>query len=168
MRLEYYGEDDLLYHALKSQQQQKSQNSYDTMTYDKLANNLLNTLDMPIIPGYKTDNTKDEINKIFKPITIKCKTFYTIFESEMHHLKQKCDSKLTIYSHIKTNYTYSIRIICIIRDITKFRISDHYLPIVRGRYMKPKTPRHERTCTLCQSGVVDEILILFMIFDRFI
>ena len=110
IRLESYGEDDLLYHALKSQQK-KSQNSYNTMTYDTLANKLLNTLGMPIIPVYDTHNTKDEINKIFKPIKIKCKTFYTssIFESEMHHLKQNCDSKLAIYSHIKTNYNKAIR-----------------------------------------------------------
>ena len=84
------------------------QNSYNTMTYDTLANKLLNTLVMPKIPVYNTRNTKDEINKIFKPIKIKCKTFYTssIFESEMHHLKQNYYSKLAIYSHIKTNYNY--------------------------------------------------------------
>ena len=46
--------------------------------------------------------------------------------------------------------------------ITKFRLSDHYLPIERGRYMKPKIPRHERTCTLCKLSVGDEIHALFL------
>ena len=101
----------MIYYIMLLNRKKKSQNSYNTMAYDKLANKLLNTLDMTIIPGYNTDNTKDEINKIYKPIKIKCKTFYTssIFESKMHHLKQNCDSKLAIYSHIKTN--------CLIRGI---------------------------------------------------
>ena len=154
-----------LYHALKSQPK-KSQNSYNTMTYDTLANKLLNTLGLPIIPVYDTHNTKDEINKIFKPIQIKCKTFYTssILESEVHNLKQNCDSKLAIYSHIKTNYNYEpyLKSHPYNMYITKFRLSDHYLPIERGRYMKPKIPRPERTCTLCKSSVGDEIHALFL------
>ena len=82
----------------------------------------------------------------------------------MHHLKQNCDSKLAIYSHIKTNYNYEpyLKSHPYNMYITKFRLSDHYLPIERGRYMKPKIPRHERTCTLCKSSVGDEIHALFL------
>ena len=35
------------------------------------------------------------------------------------------------------------------RNFTKFRISAHSLAIETGRYTKPKTPREERICTLC-------------------
>ena len=68
----------------------------------------------------------------------------------MHHFKQNYDSKLAIYSRIETNYNYEpyLKSHPYNMYITKFRLSDHYLSIERGRYMKPKIPRHERTCTL--------------------
>ena len=46
--------------------------------------------------------------------------------------------------------------------ITKFRLSDHNLPIERGRYLKPKLPREERICPMCKSGIGNEIHALFL------
>ena len=43
----------------------------------------------------------------------------------------------------------------------KFRLSDHFLPIERGRYLKPKLLRNERLCSLCNSNADTEIHALF-------
>ena len=45
--------------------------------------------------------------------------------------------------------------------ITKFRLSNHYLPIEKGRYVKPKLNRNQRLCTFCKSHVGDELHVLF-------
>ena len=39
----------------------------------------------------------------------------------------------------------------ITREISKFRMSAHYLNIERGSYTKPKTPRNDCICPHCTS-----------------
>ena len=43
---------------------------------------------------------------------------------------------------------------------TKLRTSDHKLRIEEMRHRRPKPPRHERTCHMCQNQVEDEIHFL--------
>jgi hypothetical protein len=59
------------------------------------------------------------------------------------------------------NNIYPSRVSNIIKELlTKYRISDHRLPIERGRYSNKK--REERTCNLCKSGAIsDELHFLF-------
>ena len=40
------------------------------------------------------------------------------------------------------------------RTIAKFRCSDHVLEIEKGRHKG--TPRHERLCTMCHNGQVED------------
>ena len=78
-------------------------------------------------------------------------------------LKTNEESKLSFCSSIKTCYRYEPYLDyhpgCIY--LAKFRLSVHYLPIERGRYHIPKLPRDMRICTLCKTGVGDEIHALF-------
>ena len=41
------------------------------------------------------------------------------------------------------------------QHFTKFRISNHKLAIETGRYSKPKTPRDQRYCLLCNNDEVE-------------
>ena len=72
-------------------------------------------------------------------------------------------TKLDIYSKIKTTYIYEpyLNIHPHNKILTRYRLSNHYLPIERGRYTKPKTPRSERICPFCQSGLGNEIHVMF-------
>jgi hypothetical protein len=79
--------------------------------------------------------------------------------------KQKCDNcgKALHYSMFKDNFGFeqyldnlpdNFRIV-----FTKFRTSNHKLPVEKGRYVN--IPREERTCTLCETDTVgDEYHIL--------
>ena len=65
---------------------------------------------------------------------------------------------------LKTNYayeSYNIETCPQYKYIAKFRLSDHFLPIERGRYFKPKLQRNEPSCTLCHSDVGTEMHALF-------
>ena len=64
-----------------------------------------------------------------------------------------------IYSRIKTHYKYETYLT--LHYFTKFRLSNHYLPIEKGRYVKPKLNRNQRICTFCKSHVGDELHVLF-------
>ena len=46
------------------------------------------------------------------------------------------------------------------RYISKYRLSDHNLPIERGRYVKPKIPKELRLCTKCKLAMGNEIHVL--------
>ena len=41
------------------------------------------------------------------------------------------------------------------------RLSCHWLPIERGRYVKLPVPRNERICTHCKSDIGDELHAMF-------
>ena len=51
-------------------------------------------------------------------------------------------------------YLYKITDPSVRRNITKFRTSNHYLPIETGRISKVKIPPDKRICTLCQSNTI--------------
>ena len=52
-----------------------------------------------------------------------------------------CISKCQIYSSMLSDYYRS--------PISRWRLSNHRLQIEIGRYTKPKTPRIDRVCTMC-------------------
>ena len=52
----------------------------------------------------------------------------------------------------------------ITKELTKIRISSHDLLIERGRYFRPKIPRKERKCDICQL-VEDEEYFMFFFND---
>jgi hypothetical protein len=86
-----------------------------------------------------------------------------IFQERISQLRNCTDTKLSIYSKLKNVYKYEayLNYIQCSKYITKFRLSDHYLPIERGRYHRPKLPRDLRICPFCKSCICDEIHAFF-------
>ena len=76
-------------------------------------------------------------------------------ECQLNKIKHNVvDSKLSVFSHILDihnipKYLSLISERAITKEITKFRLSVHYLNIERGRFTKPKTPRNDRICPHC-------------------
>ena len=68
-------------------------------------------------------------------------------------------SKLEMYKTIKREFCYSNYLNIrnpMLNILTKFRMSLHWLPIERGRYIRPKIPRHERLRLFCNLDVGSE------------
>ena len=163
LRLESYDDTDLLHHALKSQHDMPH-NSYKTITYDKISATLLHRFDVTDFPKFETDKIKNGVNNLMLPIKKKCKDMYIgMLQANIEELRHKSDTKLTIYGTLKTNYAYEsyLETYPHYKYIAKFRLSDHFLPIERGRYLKPKLQRNERLCTLCHGDVGTEMHALF-------
>ena len=160
MRLECSDHNDLLFHGLKSQQKLYL-NSYRTLTYNKFTDKLfIESVGKIPTPLSKTDDIKSEINKSITPIKNKITNIYQkLFFDILSGLQTETSTKLTIFSNIKRNYKYEpyLDVPPNNRYITKFRLSDHNLPIERGRYHRPKIPRNERLCSLCNNEIGDEI-----------
>ena len=85
-----------------------------------------------------------------------------------HHIKEwqaslndvKAHPILKTYNFIKTRYgtepyLYKVKNFKYRTAIAKLRTSSHSLEIERGRYTKPKTPAHQRLCSMCKT-VEDE------------
>ena len=71
------------------------------------------------------------------------------------------DTKLTYFVQLKTEYMYEKYLnYNRHRYISKYRLSDHNLPIERGRYVKPKIPKELRLCTKCKLAMGNEIHVL--------
>ena len=76
-------------------------------------------------------------------------------ECQLNKIKHNVvDSKLSVFSHILDinnipKYLSLISERAITKDITKFRLSAHYLNTERGRFTKLKTPRNDRICPHC-------------------
>ena len=159
-RLESMGNDDLLYHALNSQKQLSS-NSNKTTTFYKFADGLLGRLSEGSLPA---TSLKSSLNQFIIPIKKKCKDIYeqSVYD-KLLALQSNEETKLNIYSRIKTHYKYEtyLNLHPYNKIITKFRLSNHYLPIEKGRYVKPKLNRNQRLCTFCKSHVGDELHVLF-------
>ena len=63
-----------------------------------------------------------------------------------------CISKCQIYSSMLTDYYRT--------PISRWRVSNHRLQIEVGRYTKPKTPRMDRVCSMC-NVLEDEQHVIF-------
>jgi hypothetical protein len=163
IRLKLFKEGDLLYHALTSQTNLKH-NSWKTATYSQFTSNLLKELKASNIPNLNSDITKTKTNHLTKQLKDKLKTKYLdIFQERISQLRNCTDTKLSIYSKLKNVYKYEayLNYSKCSKYITKFRLSDHYLPIERGRYHRPKLPRDLRICPFCKSCICDEIHAFF-------
>lgn len=114
-------------------------------------------------PGkYFLEITKKKNSSKFKEACSKAYTQY--FEDHITDLRNNPDTKLSLFAKFKRNHKFEtyLNYPSISRFITKLRLSDHNLPIERGRYTKPKTPRNLRTCSFCNIGVGDEFHVLFL------
>ena len=157
VRLESCSETDLLFHALQSQK--KLSRSSGAASYFLFTNTLFQQLKLDV-EVLKTLDVEVSNRRIIQ--ALKC-DFTNHFDSSLNELRVKADTKLNIYSQIKhvhkfENYLNHRQYHSI---ITKFRISDHHLPIERGRYVIPKLPRIFRECTICRAGVGDELHAMF-------
>ena len=78
-------------------------------------------------------------------------------------LQSNEEKKLNIYSRIKIHYKYEtyLNLHPYNNIITKFKLSNHYLPIENGIYVKPTLNRNQRLCTFCKFHVGDELHVLF-------
>ena len=163
MQLEYHTDGDLLFHAFKSQLRLNS-NSYNTLTYSKFTKEVFQELGFPTIPMIKSNTIKRTLNSLVKPVMDNCRKYYiNWFKDKLASLKNSEESKLQIFTLLKGQYQYE----CFLdhtpfgKYIARFKLSAHNLPIERGRYTKPKTPRNLRMCTLCSSEVGNEIHAMF-------
>lgn len=166
IRLQSFKKGDLLYHAWKSQQSLKHNNGV-TFTYDDFTNRLFEKLNidniMPPICNVSGENIKDTLKRLSKPIYRACRGKYEdFFFKSLNNMKNDGHTKLTFFIELKTSYTYESYLKSDYhRHITKFRLSDHNLPIERGRYAKPKLPRELRICPKCKAAIGNELHALF-------
>ena len=163
LRLEAFDENDLLFHAIHSQQKLVN-NAYNSMTYSTFTDNLRECLNIRPIAVNKLDSMKKQIDKQSNYIKEKCRQHYIrIFKNQLSDINNNSESKLSLYSNIKSCFIYEpyLNFYPHCKHLTKFRLSAHYLPIERGRYHRPKIPRHLRICTLCNSGIGDEVHAIF-------
>ena len=154
-RLETFSNNDLLFHALESQKKMQH-NAYKSISYYNFTEKLLSQLNLK-----SSSNTEwQRNNNLTKSLR---KSYVKFFQNSMFELRNRTDTKLSIYANIKQNYcleTY-LDLYPKCQNITKFRLSDHNLPIERGRYLKPKLSRDMRICNICKVGVGDEFHVLF-------
>ena len=67
-----------------------------------------------------------------------------------------CYEKFELQKYLDFNLSKSAT-----KNLSKLRLSAHTLFIERGRYTRPKTPRHERVCTECNKIEDEEHFMLF-------
>ena len=164
IRLQSFGNNDLLFHALESQKQ-IYHNSYKTLTYEDFSINMLHTLGLnkQNIPTLQINEIKHKIKNIFKPLQGRLSKLYiSWFHSHLNELRLVDSTKLNLYCRVKKNYVYEKYLNCKQHKyITKFRLSDHWLPIERGRYQRPRLSREDRICTMCDTNIGTEKHALF-------
>ncbi len=157
IRLDTFDNTDLLYYALESQKNKKH-NSYKTITYPNVMGKLFREFNLDFSPSNQHSRNYSNFLK-----TKLSGTYSNLFKDSISELHNNQDTKLAIYSDVKTKWGYESYLNSgqYRSYITKFRLSDHFLPIERGRYLKPKIPRHDRICTLCNDGLGNEVHALF-------
>ena len=99
---------------------------------------------------------ESEIIKLYKVKLYK--KYVQDWERAVNNLQ--ANPMLYMYRSYATNYNMAYHL-CIpnykIRNaITKFRVSSHNLIIETGRHTKPKTPRENRICKLCNNNEVGD------------
>lgn len=84
--------------------------------------------------------------------------------NHLQYLRNSSEDKLNFFSNVY--HTFQLQPYLkigldksITKHLTALRISSHTLRIERGRYTRPKTPRPERLCLVCNS-VEDEVHFL--------
>ena len=162
-RFKNINHNEPLYHAFNSQNS-LIKNSYNTMSYPYLARRLMVQLEIPQLTNQYmsciSTNPKNHIITIGIRAKKSCISYYKEYISNtLSNIRLNSDSKLTLYSFIKKDYLYENYLDSkhqFISELTKFRISNHQLPIELGRHQRIKIPRHLRICTLCKQNVGNE------------
>lgn len=159
-------EDELLAKALESQKSLRS-NSLNTLTYNQAIDALLEQLhlenDSHIIIPTHNHKAKYKINAFGKKVSKACKMEYDQYIlTTLSSYRNDKNSRLWLYSLLKKDFKYEKYLdeTCHNRqELTKFRLSLHWLPIERLRYNKTKIDRKLRICPLCKGNNIigDEI-----------
>ena len=106
-----------------------------------------------------TDKNEEELYAMTKrDILDMCRKAYV---KHWVSIIRKEDSKLNFYATIKNNmnfenYLNDIKSFRHRQAYTKLRISAHNLEVEKGRYCRPKIPRHLRFCKECEQKCEDE------------
>ena len=165
LRVNFLNQDDLLRHAFISQERQ-IRNSYNTLTYIQSSKILTENLGLQhvnhnLLAGpYKVSKCLKKYSCRVKEASFKC--FQSLFSDKINSWLINY-TKLALYASIKRNFKYEKYLDAGCQNIpefTKFRMSTHWLPIERGRYTKPKTPRENRLCYYCKSHIGTEFHVL--------
>ena len=93
------------------------------------------------------------------------RNLYDTFHQNAFQTISNPESKLRTYSLLKTEigceeYLHTIKNTTARQSITKFRLSNHFLEIEKGRHKTPKTPKEMRFCPFCPKSVEDEVHFL--------
>lgn len=161
VRLHSFKDDDLLFHALQSQENFNAINgSGRYFTYSELAEILIKDLGVPKPDSLTEDNIFDFAYNIKQEIILKYKAY---FQGFLREIRQSGESKLGVYAHIKKSFDYEYYLdkSADFASMARFRTSCHWLPIERGRYCRPIIPRNLRVCTLCHTAVGSEFHAMF-------
>ena len=117
--------------------------------------------DYDLLQYWDNDCNLDDLNNILKQKVYECYDVKWSQELEKYPI-------LTLYKQFKTchgieKYLQCIRDSKLRRNISKLRLSSHHLHIETGRHCRPKLPREERLCLICNKGnIEDEIHFLFL------
>ena len=88
-----------------------------------------------------------------------------MFQSSLAAIRCSTDTKLTLYSILKREYTYenyaNLQNVCNVCSLIKFKLSIHALPIETGRYKRTKIERKNRLCIFCNNNIGSEFHVLF-------
>ena len=157
-RLHTFDEGDLLYYAVKSQKvlQNLSANG-KFFTYSEFAEEIMRYLGIEMPSVLTKDSIFNLGCEVKETIT---KQFKEQFKS---HLCTLNESKLSVYSAVKQDYDYEkyLNYAPDFKSMVRFRTSCHWLPIERGRYIRPIIPRNCRICLECKKAVGTEFHAMF-------
>ena len=172
VRIKYSKEYELVNMAIKSQDK-LVQNSSKTMTFGEMARTINDDLELNDVCTngefsnqylQKMNNIKSAIKSYGKRATRSCfKKYEEYFLNKLRSIRINNDSKLWLYSQIKSKLEYESYLDVksdYRNELTKFRLSIHWLPIERLRYKKPKIERHERLCMFCKADIGSEMHVL--------
>ena len=108
---------------------------------------------------------KEKLNTFAHTVKKQCIDHFTnMVKSQLTAAKSDNGTKLSLYAHIKNDYKYESYLDSnhsYKNELSKFRLSSHWLPIERGRYARPKIDRIKRICIMCNKALGNEIHAMF-------
>ena len=117
-------------------------NSGNTHTFVKFCSSLFNSLNInyPVQADYKSKSSQKILGtKLRQRIE---GVYRNIFFQKLCDISSVNKGKLILYSKLKKVYNYEPYLNHAgAEHLTRIRISNHWLPIERGRYTLPKTPK---------------------------
>ena len=164
-RLHSFKKSDLLYHALNSQKSMTS-GKLKQYTFTQLCSTVLESLNVEVLTSFANcNNVKAQVKTFGGKVKEQCVKFYkNWFKTRISQLKINTDTKLSLFAHLKKDFvfeSYLYNSVPGVNILSRFRLSCHYLPVERGRYLRPIKPRSQRICTLCKMGIGNEYHAMF-------